>query len=157
MSSFAIFELALGAGRIALCPAPGGQGDYLADVQNILDWGPAVVCSLTAQAELDACGAGDFGARLAQNGIPWLHLPVPDFGVPEQMNWADQSAQLLKPLDQGQRVLVHCKGGCGRSGMLVLRIMIAAGEDPDAALARLREIRPCAVETDAQLAWAYQG
>jgi hypothetical protein len=32
--------------------------------------------------------------------------------------------------------------------------MIAQGEDPDAALERLRHIRPCAVETEAQLRWA---
>jgi hypothetical protein len=41
--------------------------------------------------------------------------------------------------------------------MIILRLMIAAGEGPDAALARLRKTRPCAVETDAQMAWARQG
>ena len=45
-------------------------------------------------------------------------------------------------------------GGCGRSGMAVLRLMIEAGEDAETALARLRTIRPCAIETDAQMAWA---
>ncbi len=38
--------------------------------------------------------------------------------------------------------------------MAVLRLMVEAGEDPDAALARLRAVRPCAVETGAQLTWA---
>jgi hypothetical protein len=41
--------------------------------------------------------------------------------------------------------------------MIVLRLMIAAGEHPDLALARLRETRPCAVETDAQMDWALRG
>ncbi|MDH5531227.1 MAG: protein phosphatase, partial [Paracoccaceae bacterium] len=44
--------------------------------------------------------------------------------------------------------------GCGRSGMAVLRLMVEAGEPVDVALIRLRKVRPCAVETDAQLAWA---
>jgi hypothetical protein len=33
-------------------------------------------------------------------------------------------------------------------------LMIEMGEDADDALTRLRAVRPCAVETDAQLAWA---
>ena len=54
----------------------------------------------------------------------------------------------------GGRVLVHCRGGCGRSGMVALRLMIEAGEAPDEALSRLRSVRPCAVETKAQMGWA---
>ena len=38
--------------------------------------------------------------------------------------------------------------------MAVLRLMFEAGEDAQAALIRLRAVRPCAVETEAQLAWA---
>ena len=38
--------------------------------------------------------------------------------------------------------------------MIVLRIMIEFGEDPEEALERLRKIRPCAVETKAQENWA---
>jgi hypothetical protein len=34
---------------------------------------------------------------------------------------------------------------------------VEAGETPGAALARLRAVRPCAVETEAQLAWAKAG
>ena len=54
-------------------------------------------------------------------------------------------------------MLVHCRGGCGRSGMAVLRLMVEAGEAPEEALARLRAVRPCAVETEAQMDWARRG
>ena len=36
----------------------------------------------------------------------------------------------------------------------MLRLMVEAGEEPQAALTRLRGLRPCAVETDAQYEWA---
>ncbi|MDG0986802.1 MAG: protein-tyrosine phosphatase family protein, partial [Paracoccaceae bacterium] len=55
---------------------------------------------------------------------------------------------------EGSRILVHCRGGCGRTGMIVLRIMVEFGENPDKALQRLRRIRPCAVETKDQENWA---
>jgi len=59
-------------------------------------------------------------------------------------------------LQGGGRVLIHCRGGCGRSGMAALRLMIESGEEAGAALSRLRALRPCAVETEAQMAWAQQ-
>ncbi|MBR9844091.1 MAG: protein phosphatase, partial [Rhodobacteraceae bacterium] len=49
---------------------------------------------------------------------------------------------------------VHCFGGCGRSGMAIMRLLVEMGEEPEAALARLRAVRPCAVETEAQRLWA---
>lgn len=112
---------------------------------------------MTQQDELDRKGAGSLGQDLRNEGIDWLHVPVVDFGVPPTMNWNSLRDRVLADLDRGGRVLVHCFGGCGRSGMMALRLMIAAGEDADAALARLRQIRPCAVETDAQMAWALSG
>ncbi len=157
MSKFAIYNLPVGTGQMALCPVPGACGDYTHDLSAALDWTPALVISLTAQHEMEACGADNLGADLMKQGIDWVHLPVPDFGVPTDLDWPALFAQMTGHLSQGRRVLVHCRGGCGRSGMIVLRLMIAAGERPDVALARLREIRPCAVETDAQLEWAFQG
>ena len=57
----------------------------------------------------------------------------------------------------GGRVLFHCLGGCGRSGMAVLRLLVEMGEAPEAALERLRRVRPCAVETGDQCDWAARG
>jgi protein-tyrosine phosphatase len=122
-----------------------------------MDWHPKLVISMTLQAELDRQGAGSLGPDLGNAGIDWLHLPVPDFGVPEDLDWPAVRDQALGVLAGNCRVLVHCFGGCGRSGMMVLRLMIAAGEPPDAALERLRKTRPCAVETAEQMVWARQG
>ena len=38
--------------------------------------------------------------------------------------------------------------------MALMRLMVEAGEDADEALERLRAARPCAVEREAQRAWA---
>lgn len=154
LPDFAIYELAVGGGRLALCPAPGAAGNYDADLQVILDWKPALVLTMTVQSELAQCGAATFGADIACHGVDWRHVPTPDFGVPEQFDWPMVFAQIKTRLQRGQGVLVHCLGGCGRSGMVVLRMMIVTGEHPDTALTRLRAVRPCAVETGAQLDWA---
>jgi protein-tyrosine phosphatase len=95
------------------------------------------------------------GLDLATAGLDWLHLPVPDFGVPgDAAGWDAAQDRIGRLLAGGGRVLVHCRAGLGRSGAVLLRLMVAAGEGPEPALARLRSVRPGAVETDAQRRWA---
>lgn len=157
MSGFVIYALPLLKGIVALSPLPGRTGNYAGDLQHLRDWRPAIVLSMTTQAEMVARGAGDLGHDLQDRGTRWFHLPIEDFGAPTPEvaeAWHVAAKPALDAVQGGGRVLIHCNGGCGRSGMAVLRLMVEAGEAPDAALARLRTVRPCAVETNAQLAWA---
>ncbi|WP_127114615.1 phosphatase domain-containing putative toxin [Shimia sediminis] len=155
--SFAIASLSAGQGTLGICPAPGRFDDYAGDLATILDWSPSLVLTMTESMELECLGAETFPDDLNAAGIGWLHLPIRDFGAPGpevQARWADASAQARAALAAGGRVLAHCYGGCGRSGMALLRLMVEMGEDGPAALKRLRQVRPCAVETKAQAAWA---
>jgi predicted protein tyrosine phosphatase len=154
---FAIHKVPLpGEGAIGLSRLPGRSGALAADVAMIIGWRPAIVVSLAERAELAAHGAESIGEALRAQRIAHRHFPVPDYGVPsaDDTAWPPLAADLHAALDTGRRVLLHCMGGCGRSGMIALRLLTERGEAAKAALARLREIRPCAVETDRQFAWA---
>ena len=107
-------------------------------------------------AELELSDVSHFPEDLANRKIHWVYFPVADYGIPQEdaQSWTEISDQAHNVLDSGGRVLIHCYGGCGRSGMVFLRLMREAGEPVDWALERLREVRPCAVETAAQKAWA---
>ncbi len=156
-AGFTIHDLAVGGGRLGLCRLPGRDASYDVDLSRILDWQPDLVLSMTTLPEMAGAGAAHLGEDLARNGIGWRHLPIVDFGAPGQgveAVWPEVSALAAGILSSGGGVLAHCYGGCGRSGMAVLRLMVEAGEDAQAALIRLRAVRPCAVETEAQLAWA---
>lgn len=155
-----LHALSVGDGILALCPLPGAGGDYAGDLDHIHDWQPGLVISMTSDVENLQAGADRLGTDLQSIGCRWIHLPTPDFGTPTQdmlAAWSQVSDLARQALKGGGRVLVHCKGGCGRSGMVVLRLMIESGEEPEAALARLRSVRPCAVETEEQMAWAFEG
>lgn len=148
-----IAEIALAGGLIGICSMPGRSGDYAGDLALVLAWRPALIVTLTATGELTARGAATLPKDLAAAGVAWLHLPIPDFGTPPRA-LRDQWPALSPRLRSTDRLLIHCMGGCGRSGMITLRLMRDAGEAPEAALTRLRQARPCAVETKAQLRWA---
>lgn len=157
MSQMAIYALQVGGGTLALTPIPGCDGDYPGDLDLISDWKPGLVVSMTTAVELLQYGAQDFGSDVQGRASRWVHLPIEDFGAPPPAVrdvWPSVSATVRQALSGGGRVLVHCRGGCGRSGMVVLRLMVECGEHPDKALARLRSVRPCAVETEEQMAWA---
>ncbi len=160
MDGFVIAELPLGRGIIGIAPMPGRGGNLSEDLATIVSWGADVVLTMTDRRELEFAGASAMGAKLGAAGVLWRHLPVTDIAAPSSETgalWPEASEVAHSALDQGARVLAHCLGGCGRSGMALLRLMVEAGEDVDAALARLRAARRCAVETDAQRAWAASG
>jgi protein-tyrosine phosphatase len=149
-------------GSIGLCRLPGLQeqpqeGKLEADVAAIQSWRAALVVSLTQADEMARLGAGQLSDQLATHHIAWRHFPIVDYGVPEPAvvaGWPVLSQDIKQVLSAGQNVLLHCRGGIGRSGMVALRLMIELGEKPEEALQRLRLVRSGAVETEAQLAWA---
>ncbi len=157
MSELVIYALQVGGGTLAISPLPGRGGRYSEDLNTIADWQPGLVISMTTEVEMIQEGARHFGTDIQSRASRWVHLPVEDFGAPPaeiRARWRDVSASARQALSGGGRVLVHCKGGCGRSGMVALRLMVECGETPAKALNRLRAVRPCAVETEGQLDWA---
>jgi len=157
MQGIDIYEIQAGPGVIGISPIPGGNGSYEDDLLAIHGWGTKVVFSMTEMQELESVGAAQIAHHMTAMKIDWHHLPIRDFGAPPpetQRLWTGAAAAAHAALDAGGKVLTHCRGGCGRSGMSALRLLVERGEEPEAALERIRAIRPCAVETRWQYAWA---
>lgn len=157
MAEWTISELRCGVGWLGIAPIPGRRGDYFADFAKLVRWEPSLVLTMVTKPELQRVGAETLGEDLAALDIGWLHLPVDDLGAPPPeivARWPKVSEEAHRVIGYGGKVMAHCYGGCGRSGMAVMRLMVEAGEDADPALERLRQARPCAVETEGQRAWA---
>jgi len=157
LSSFDIYPIKVGDGAVALSPIPGRSGNYEADLTQVLRWKPDLVVTMTTGPEMRRVGAEGLGSDLGSVAVKWVPLPIVDFGAPEAdvlARWPKISTDAAGILRKGGRILVHCFGGCGRSGMVALRLMVEAGDEPRAALERLRAVRPCAVERDTQFEWA---
>ncbi len=152
--------VSVGRGAVAMAPLPGRNGDLGEDLIQIAVMRPAWVITLVTQMEMDAAGLADLGTAFQDRGARWLHMPIADYGTPDidgEKLWS-QYVESFKSILAGQgRIVVHCHGGCGRAGMIALRLMIESGEDPKGALKRLRQVHPQAVETDAQYEWAARG
>jgi ADP-ribosyl-[dinitrogen reductase] hydrolase len=83
----------------------------------------------------------------------WFHLPIVDVSIPDQRfeeKWGAALEELRSILRNGSDVLVHCRGGLGRAGTIASRLLIELGMPPKTAIARVRSVRPGAIETRAQ-------
>ena len=92
--------------------------------------------------------------------MEWLHLPIPDVSTPGpefEAEWLEISGHLRSRLDAGANILIHCRGGLGRSGMIAARLLAESGVDAEEAIARVRAVRPRAIETWEQEQWARWG
>lgn len=92
---------------------------------------------------------------LDRHGIRLLHLPTDDHhGVTLPM-LEDGVAFCSAHLDRGERVLVHCEHGIGRSATLALCVLVERGFDPLPALELAKSKRALISPSPAQYqCWA---
>jgi ADP-ribosyl-[dinitrogen reductase] hydrolase len=89
--------------------------------------------------------------------MAWFHLPIVDGWTPDEVferRWEIAGAELRALLRGGRNVLVHCRGGLGRSGTIAARLLIELGMEPMTAITRVRAARPGAIETSQQEKYA---
>jgi ADP-ribosyl-[dinitrogen reductase] hydrolase len=148
---------------IGLTPCPGSdrfpsgrqpwQRDLGADFDVMGAWGAAAVVTLLQASELSRPSLAELRSHAERRGMEWHHLPIRDQAVPTkefEASWPAVAARLHALLSQRRHVLLHCMGGLGRSGMIAARLLVEIGEEPRAAIQRVRRARPGAIETAAQ-------
>ncbi|OKL45050.1 hypothetical protein A3843_04670 [Pseudovibrio exalbescens] len=147
-------------GRIGMAPLPGRFTCIFNDVEEITDWFPQIVVSLTLPSEAVKPEGPDLGELLSERGISWYGFPLKDFDIPKPHSksvWDELSTVLHDCLNHGGSVMLHCRGGCGRSGMVALRLLRERGLTRKRALQDVRAAQPFAVETEHQLGWGNFG
>src|SRR5262249_23141264 len=70
-----------------------------------------------------------YGEALCQ-GVPWHHhpFPIPDYGVPADPHafWS-RASDIAALLRDGERLLVHCGAGIGRTGAFAAAVAMKIG------------------------------
>jgi protein-tyrosine phosphatase len=95
--------------------------------------------------------ARDDEALLSSCGVKLLHLPTRDRNAIDPAVLDLGTAWVLRELDEGQRVLIHCQYGIGRSALLALCVLVAAGWAPMSALVAAKAAREIVSPSPQQL------
>jgi len=155
-----------GGGRIGLvhCPGTGAHGMLPERERGLLDidlatlrqWGAESLVTLLQPFEMEMLGVDRIGERARDNGLDWWHLPIGDGCAPGttfESAWAEAGPELHRVLDEGGRIVLHCRAGIGRTGTVAARLLIERGVDPGDAVVAIRRARPGAIESPEQMAW----
>ncbi|MFC7694897.1 tyrosine-protein phosphatase [Paeniroseomonas aquatica] len=113
--------------------------------------------TLMEQAELAKYGVAGLGKAVKNLGMEWHHAPIRDVDIPGpafEVCWPGAGAQLRAHLSEGRKVLLHCRGGLGRTGTIAARLLAELGVPAADAVRRIRKTRPGAIETPEQEAYA---
>lgn len=142
-------------GRLAVLPRPRA-GDWLAD--EVASWrrqGLDVVASLLEDDEIAALGLHDEPAACTAAGVRFVRFPVPDRGVPASTAATSTFvAALVAELRAGRGVGAHCRIGVGRSAVVAVCVLAAAGVPVEAAWQTVERARGVSVpDTAEQRAW----
>ena len=142
-------------GKLALAARPRG-GEWLED--EITSWrrgGVDTVFSLlTDEEEHDLDIAGEKAAARA-HGMNFLSFPIVDRQVPvSESSLAHALEQLDLELTAGKNVVLHCRQGIGRTGLVAACLLLSKGLDAETAVRRLSAARGASVpETPEQRRW----
>ena len=123
------------------------------DLQAIIETGTSTLVTFLEDNELVELGVPDLGERADALGLDWYHVRIPNAGTPDKKAeslWQAIVKNFHWDIKNGQTVVIHCKGGLGRTGMMTARLLMDLGKSVEDAIAMVRKARPGAIETRRQ-------
>ena len=143
------------SGRLAIAPRPRG-GEWLDD--EVAEWrtaGISVVASLLTNDEITELELVREGQLCLANDIEFISFPMTDGAIPDSRQAVrDLVTTLSQCLSSAKSVLVHCRQGFGRSGIIAACLFTAFGENPETAVERISAARGRSVpDTPEQKGW----
>lgn len=129
--------------------------DLCTDLQAIQAFGAKTLVTLMETKELDGFKVPleSLASWAKEFGLEWHHLPVADLHAPDERFedlWTYSGLRLRNLLERGERIVVHCRGGLGRTGTVAGRLLVEFGDEPETAIKKVRAARPGTIDPGAQ-------
>jgi Dual specificity phosphatase, catalytic domain len=103
---------------------------------------------------MEAC---DDESVLKRHGLTFLHLPTEDHCAVSEPMLRNGVAFVNRHVNKGERVLIHCEHGIGRSATLALCVLVSRGLEPlealDLAKTRRALVSPSPPQYEAWALW----
>lgn len=122
------------------------------DIESVKKWGATAVISLLEDFEYDELAVRRLPS-VYEESFQWFDLPIPDKCAPEEAwlaDWLDLRNEFKTLLANNGKILIHCKGGFGRTGTVAALILMDHGYTAVDAISACRQAREFAVETEVQ-------
>jgi ADP-ribosylglycohydrolase/protein-tyrosine phosphatase len=149
------------SGRLGMTFAPGKRQldrmePWMRDLRKDLarlrtEYRTDVLVVLLEIEEMVQLGIRDLLPQTTAHNIETVWLPIPDGSAPSSPDLlVSVVTRLVALLRSGRTIVVHCKGGLGRTGLVCACCLVALGQTPAAAIDAVRRARYGTVETRSQ-------
>jgi len=142
-------------GRLTIAARPRG-GDWLQE--EIASWyqaGIGAIVSLLTPEEEQDLELQNEPAEVEKHGMKFISLPIPDRQVPSSQSAVAATLEKVgAELSSGKNVVLHCRQGIGRSGLIAACLLINKGLSAGAAVDSVSAARGLPIpETEEQRRW----
>ena len=141
--------------QLIFTPCPGTKEASLIDALATLNQAKAdMLLTLMFDQEMEKHNATALPAECEKLDIAWVQLPIADDAAPDaafESQWLANKESILAVLNNKGSIAVHCKGGSGRTGLVIGLILLAYGWPSDKVITAVQAIRPKALKHPMQL------
>ena len=138
-------------------PCPGTKDVGLGTaVSQLKEAGTKAIVTLMYDAEMSKLGANSLPVSCNELEIQWFQLPISDDDAPNddfEEAFTNSLNEILNILHDQGTVAVHCKGGSGRTGLVVGLLMSQLGYEKANIINQVQKIRPKALKHPVQLSY----
>lgn len=154
MQSHPFDILQLETGAFIFTPCPGTKGVGLSQsVADLKAAGAKAIITLMYDEELVKNGAQQLTIECEQAGLSWFQLPILDDDAPNEafsLAFNKHLNDILAIIKSGGSVAVHCKGGSGRTGLVIGLLMHELGYAKNDIVTQVQAIRPKSLHNPVQ-------
>ncbi len=130
-------------GRLAVSPMP--TINEIPELAEVFDGVVVLIQPHEAVGMID-----QYLQTWTSSGVEVYYLPTPDFHPVDLLHLYKVSRWIHEIIAGGGRVLVHCMGGVGRSGLVAAAYLVYTGKDLYHAVSRVTSLRPGALSIEGQ-------
>jgi len=142
-------------GAFIFTPCPGTKEASIAEsISQLKEAGTQAIVTLMYDEELERNHAQSLAAECEKQSVKWFQLPISDEDAPNEdfLNAVKtQLASILAIVEQQGVVAVHCKGGSGRTGLVIGLLMYHLGYQKEEIITLVQYFRPKALKHPVQL------
>lgn len=128
------------------------------DLQAIQVWGAQALVNLMEEHEYELLRVPDYAAKVRSYPMEYFHLPIVDVHPPDGRFvelWKSAGPKLRQILSDGGKILIHCRGGIGRTGTVAAQLLVELGMPHEKAIKAVRDARRGTIETMDQERYVY--
>ncbi len=141
--------------QLIFTPCPGTKDASLVDsILTLKQAGTDMLITLMFDEEMQKNNATSLPIECNKQEIEWLQLPILDDEAPTQAfetNWEKYKAEILAVVNNKGTIAVHCKGGSGRTGLVIGLILLAMGWSGSRVITEIQKVRPKSLKNLSQL------